>query len=85
MAKPGSFELSRAGAKEIGNILNGDGMAEDLTQRGNRIAAGAGEGMEVSVQRGRTRIQASVYTATRSAAARERKRRALSRAVDLGR
>lgn len=85
MAKNGKFELTARGAKAIGDILNGDKVAADMTERTNRIAAAAGEGMEPSVQRGRTRIQASVATVTRAAAARERKRRALSRAVDAGR
>lgn len=83
MAK--GFELSDKGKKAIGAVLNGDAMAEDLRRRGQRIADAAGEGVEVSVQRGRTRIQASVVTATRSAASRERKLRSLSRAVDAGR
>lgn len=83
MAK--KFELSRAGQKAIGQVLNGRDMAADLTERLNRVAAAAGPGIEVSVQQGRTRIQASAATATRAAAARERKRRTLSRAVDAAR
>lgn len=79
------FELNSKGQKAIGDILNGQDMANELQRRGNRVAEAAGEGMVVSVQRGRTRIQASVYTATRSAASRERKFRALSRAVDAAR
>lgn len=85
MSKARDFKLSGKGNKAIGAILNGPGMADDLGRRGNRVAEAAGDGMVVSVQRGRTRIQASVYTATRRAASRERKHRALSRAVDAAR
>lgn len=71
--------------REIGKILNGDGMERDMRRRTQAIAEAAGDGFEASVQKGRTRIQASVITATAKARARERKDRVLERAVDEGR
>lgn len=81
MAKKG-FELNERG---IGEILNGDGFAADLSSRMDAIVATAGEGFVASIQKGRVRIQASIITATPKAIRRERKHRILERAVDSGR
>ena len=66
-------------------LKGGGGVAEDLKDRASRIAAAAGEGMEVDYAVGRSRARASVRTATFPARKAEAKTRALSRALDAGR
>lgn len=82
MKRPGDLDVNE---RAVGEILNGAGMARDMERRTAAVAAAAGEGFEASVQKGSTRIQASVITATPKARRRQQKHRNLERAVDAGR
>ena len=66
-------------------LQGGGGGAADLQARARRIAAAAGEGMEVDYAVGARRARASVRTASFAAMRAEAKNRALSRALDAGR
>ena len=66
-------------------LKGGGGVAADLQSRARRIAAAAGEGMEVDYAVGARRARASVRTASVPARRAEAKNRALSRALDAGR
>lgn len=78
VAKKGRFELN---TKAVGKELNGAPMEADLKARLGRVKAAFGDGLEISTQKGRTRIQASAITTSRAAARREEKSRALTRAA----
>jgi hypothetical protein len=69
----------------IAKLLKSAGVAADLEERANRIAAAAGDGMEVTTLTGRTRARASVRTATFKAREAEATNRALTNALDAGR
>lgn len=77
MAKKG-FELNK---KTVGQLLNDTAMEEDLKSRLGRVKAAFGDGLDISTQKGRTRIQASAITTSRAAARKEEKDRALTRAA----
>lgn len=75
-------------------VLNHDGIAEllksaevqaDLEERGKRIAAAAGDGVEVERFVGQARARVIVRTATTEARLAEASDRALTRAIDAGR
>ncbi len=66
-------------------LRGGGGVAEDLRGRAARIAAAAGEGMEVDYDVGSKRARASVRTATFAAMRAEATTRALSRSLGAGR
>ena len=82
MKRPGDMDVNE---RAVGEILNGDGMARDMERRAAAVAGAAGEGFEASVQKGRTRIQASVITASAKARRRQQKHHTLERATDAGR
>lgn len=70
----------------VGDLLRSDEVAQDLRRRAERVAAAAGEGMEVDESRGSGgRRRASVRTATTEARLAEAKERRLTRAVDAAR
>jgi len=72
--------------KAIVSLLKGGGgVAKDLKARAARIAAAAGEDMEVDYAVGRNRARASVRTASWRAVRAEAKTRDLSRALGAGR
>lgn len=62
-----------------------EGARGDIERRTSNIEAAAGEGMEGSVEVGRTRVRGSVITATYEAMQAEARGRALTRAIDAGR
>lgn len=66
-------------------LLQSSEVAADLHERGERIAAAAGEGFEVRDDRNRDRSVTFVTTASREAREAEATDRALSRAIDAGR
>lgn len=66
-------------------LLQSDGVLNDLQQRAERIAAAAGEGFEVEVRVGATRAHARVYSATPDAMRAEETDHVLTRAIDAGR
>lgn len=78
MSKAGKFELN---TKAIGEILNGPDMEQDLTARLNAARDVFGDGAEVSVVRGRNRIQASLAVSSREAKKKEERTRGLERAA----
>lgn len=82
MSKSGEVDINEA---VIGRILNGDGVEADLRDRLERIQALFGDGLEISTQKGRTRIQASAVTTTRQARLRQARDGALTRAADAAR
>jgi hypothetical protein len=71
--------------KGIGQLLKSNEVASDLRRRAQRIAATAGEGHEVNVETGRTRVRAEVVTRTPEAMYHEATDRNLTRAFDSGR
>lgn len=66
-------------------VLSDPGVARDLAERGERIAAAAGDGFEVDATRNRDRSVVFVTTATTEARKAEAEDRALTRAIDAGR
>lgn len=82
MPKSGDVDINEA---VIGRILNGDGVEADLRDRLERVQAAFGDGLEISTQKGRTRIQASAVTTTRAARLRQARDGALTRAADAAR
>lgn len=77
------FKANRAGFIALRNSSE---VMADLGSRASRIAAAAGEGMEVrGPERGRQRARAAVLTATFPAMHREATDRALTRALEAGR
>lgn len=79
MAREGKTEVN---TKVVGQILNGDAVERDMMRRLRRVQDAFGPGLEISTQKGRTRIQASAITATRKARARQARDGALTRAAD---
>jgi len=76
------IEINSAG---IQALLKSSEVQELLKAKADRIAAAAGEGMEVTSRIGATRARASVVTATRAARKAEAEDRALTTAIDAGR
>lgn len=74
--------LNRGAVREL---LRSQEVLADLTRRGKRIAAAAGDGMEVDSAVGAKRARVSVRTATSEARKAEADQRALTRALDSGR
>ncbi|QTV79484.1 hypothetical protein [Microbacterium sp. NIBRBAC000506063] len=66
-------------------LLNAPEVAADLTSRGNRMAAAAGDGFEVDTTSNRDRAVVFVRTATVDAMRAEAKDRSLTRSIDAGR
>lgn len=79
MAKRGEVDINE---KVIGGILNGDDMEADLMRRLQAVQSAFGDGLEISTQKGRTRVQASAVTSTRAARLRQFREGALTRAAD---
>lgn len=75
--------------REIRRLLRGEGdysgVRKDLEDRGDRVAAAAGEGMEAETTVGRNRVRVSVRTATHEAVVAEATDRSLSRGLDAAR
>ena len=82
MAEKIRIEINSAG---IQALLKSSEVQELLKAKADRIAAAAGEGMEVTSRIGATRARASVVTATRAARKAEAEDRALTTAIDAGR
>lgn len=82
MAKKASAKLNSAG---IVATMKSAGVRADVRARAERIAAAAGPGHQVRVAEGRTRVRATVTTATRAAKKSEAKNKTLTRAIDAGR
>jgi hypothetical protein len=76
------IEVNSAG---IQALLKSEEVQALLEAKGQRIAAAAGDGFEVSSRIGATRARASVITATRAARKAEAVDRALTSAIDAGR
>lgn len=66
-------------------LLRSKEVTADLEARGNRIAAAAGPGMEVSTVQGKDRVSVFVTTATTEARLAEAETRALTGSIDAGR
>lgn len=75
-------KLNSAG---IRSLLTSSEVAADLTDRGERIAATAGDGVEVTTTRNRDRAVVFVRTETYDAKRAEAEDRTLTRAIDAGR
>lgn len=71
--------------KGVAALLKSSGVADDMMRRAQAIASAAGDGMEPSVQIGRTRARASVITATDEAMEAEATTRRLTSAINAGR
>lgn len=71
--------------KGIVALLQSQAVADDLAARGERIAAAAGEGVEVRSTTNRDRAVTFVTTATTEARLAEAEDRTLTRAIDAGR
>lgn len=82
MAEKVRIEVNSAG---IRSILQSPEVQSMLRARAERIAAAAGDGMEVASSIGATRARASVITATKEAREAEATDRALTSAIDAGR
>lgn len=75
-------EINRAAVRDL--LLSPE-VTQELEQRGERIAAAAGDGNEVQTFRGRNRVRITVRTATPAARHREAASRSLTKALDAGR
>lgn len=75
-------KLNRAG---VVKLLHSAETTADLERRGDRIAAAAGPGHRVDVERNRDRAVVFVTTDTREAREAEAEQRKLTRAIDAGR
>jgi arginine/ornithine N-succinyltransferase beta subunit len=76
------FKLTRGALREIRNSPE---VIADLEARAGRIAAAAGEGVEVlPAEKGRNRARVAVITATFPAILAEAKDRTLTRALSAG-
>ena len=75
-------KLNREG---VAALLASAEVGEDLTDRGRRIAAAAGPGVEMSRRKGRGRQRVSIITGTAEARKAEAERMALTSALDAGR
>lgn len=73
---------NRAGIREL---LASQEVSDDLTKRGERMAAAAGEGVEATTTRNRDRAVVFVRTETFDAMRDEAEDRSLTRAIDAGR
>lgn len=82
MAGSMRIEINRAG---VIALLNDPKVSADLTSRGHRIAAAAGEGVAVETTSNRDRAVAFVRTETFEAKRAEAEHRTLTRAIDAGR
>lgn len=69
----------------VRELLRSPAVLKNLEERARRIAAQAGEGMEVGTYIGPNRARATVITATVEARLAEARDRALTRAIDAGR
>lgn len=72
-------------SRGVRDLLTSAEVLAMLVGRAERIAATAGEGMEVDSEVGHERARASVRTATPDAVEAEATTRALTRAIDAGR
>lgn len=82
MAKQVRIKLN---SKGIVDLLKSAEVESDLTARGHRIAAAAGDGHEVTVVQSKDRAGVFVTTETTEARTAEAEGRALTRAIDAGR
>lgn len=73
------IKLNMAGFRELRNSPK---VVADLTRRAEAVAASAGPGHKVDVNRGRDRARAAVITDTIDAAIDEAQDRNLTRAID---
>lgn len=73
---------NRAGIRQL---LVSQEVADDLTKRGERMAAAAGEGVEATTTRNRDRAVVFVRTETFDAMRAEAEDRSLTRSIDAGR
>lgn len=71
--------------KAIQDLLKSVEVQTDLKHRADRIAAAAGEGMEVFEYIGKDRAHAGVFTDSFPARYHEARDRALTKAIDAGR
>jgi hypothetical protein len=69
----------------IRDLLRSDEVLADLEERGQRIAAAAGDGHRVESEVGQNRARVAVITDTIEARISEAKNRTLTRAIDAGR
>lgn len=79
MATPYTIRVNRSGVREI---MRSQAVAAELHERGEKIAAAAGEGMEVESHIGANRARTIVTTATFEARQAEAKDRRLTKALD---
>lgn len=82
MAKSLRIKVNSAAVKQL---LSSQAVADDLTQRGERMADAAGEGVEVTTTRNRDRAVVFVRTETFEAKKAEAEDGVLRRAIDAGR
>jgi hypothetical protein len=78
------IKMNRAGARELLSIRN-DELRKNMRERGEAIAAAAGEGVTVCVFQGRDRVRVHVGTESIEAKRAEAEDRTLSAALDAGR
>lgn len=71
-------------SKTVGALLKSPEMRADLDRRAKRIATAAGPGMKASSMVGRTRVRASVITATTEARIAEATDRKLTKSLRAG-
>lgn len=76
------IKLNRAGVQQL---LTSQEVTDDLTKRGERMAAAAGEGVEATTTRNRDRTVVFVSTETFDAMRAEAEDRTLTRSIDAGR
>jgi len=82
MAKSMRIKLNRDGVRAL---LASQELADNLSDRGERIAAAAGEGFEATTTKNRDRVVVFVTSETAEAKKAEAENRALTRALDAGR
>lgn len=76
------IRLNPAGVREL---LQSEEIRADIERRGHKIAARAGDGMEVETTTGPNRAHVTVRTATTDARVAEATARVLTQAIDAGR
>lgn len=76
------IKLNRAGVRAL---LTSADVTADLASRGKRIAAAAGDGVEMQVTRNRDRAVVFIKTETVEAKRAEAEDRTLTRSIDAGR
>lgn len=69
----------------IRKLLASQEVADNLTPRGERIAAAAGDGFEATTSKNRDRVVVFVTATTTEAKRAEAEDRALTRVIDAGR